>query len=320
MSRMRILVPMIAMIIVAVPSLQAQSQGDVRLPTPFSQAVAAIEQEDYPRARTLLHDVVRDDSTNAEAWYAMGYVGQMLKDDAMLLDASKRFATLSPERIEGWMWQVIVYNNRRQFDSIATPAMKVLAIDPEQAKAANLLPLLAALSLDDVGRRDSTFVLPSSGPIIQLPASWSLRSESTKHSLDWFISLEPVQSATDVFTTGVSAHWYKNISKALPIGNNTDAEFLIGFWRGYVAAMKKDLKPYYKQRIDSTDIQIGDWKGEMITEDLQLDERTYRLRKFDIVLARQDEVVSLILECPIDYWTAYERRFRQAIRTIRLPE
>lgn len=285
----------------------------------FSEGIKAIEAKDYAKARTLLFKALDESANKEETWYALGFVGQYTEDFRLMIDAGKKVAELNPQRRDGWYFMATGYFQSGIMDSVAVPARKLIEIDRDVAERANLIKILQIMGQDEKGRADSTFSTPDKAISITLPASWSTKHVDDDKVKQWFISLEPVVADTDLFTTGATIRWVRRLGASFPtVKGVTDPKALITFWRGYEAGQLGSFKIFRRERIDSGSISIGTWSGEMITEKLQLFENSYELTKFDIVMAREDEIMTIVLECPSQYWSVYRKRFEQALKSVRV--
>ena len=311
---MKISRTLLILIVLTIPTLLAAQTSPS-----YTAGIKAIEDKDYVTARTMLFKALDESANKEETWYALGFVGQYTNDFALMVQAGTMVSTLNPQRKDGWYFQAIGYFQKGVMDSVAMPARKLIEIDRDVAEKSNLLKILEVMSQDDKGRNDSVFSTPDKSVSITLPASWSTKHSDDDKTLNWFVTLEPVVADTDLFSTGASIRWVRRMAGTFPLKSKTDIPYLIGFWRGYMAGQMAGIKIYNREQLDSASITIGAWQGEVITERLQLFEESYELIKFDIVLAREDEIFTIVLECPSQYWPVYRKRFEQALRTMKLP-
>lgn len=286
----------------------------------YSRGIDALQRREFDVARVELFSTIRDSAKHAEAWYALGFVGLGLRDYDLVIRAGRNLSTLQPHRPEAWYFQTIGYNERRTMDSLVFAARRFQDLDPVKAREANIPKILESLSQDSVGIRDSTFTTPDNTVQISLPASWSTRHLDDGKTLNWFVSLEPIHKSDDMFSTGVSIHWIRRLSESFRLDGNTDAEYIAGFWEGYTSAQEKITPPYYHNKLDSIHFRRSEWRGVVATTDLQLTAQSHRLRKYGAIIARENELFLISLECPIENWSIYEKRFRKAIDSLVLPK
>lgn len=290
----------------------------------YKAGMKAIEQKKYPQAKELLFKALEEGASKEETWYALAFAGQAMGDYQLATDAGKNLSELAPTRGEGWYFQCIGYYKRGVMDSVVPVAKKLMSVNTELAQRANIPKILAMLSQDSVGERDSIFKTPGiksdSTIAITLPASWSSKHMDDGKTMNWFISLEPVVSDNDLFARGVTVRWIRRLSKTFPLDNNTDAEFLLGFWEAYTERLQSESKPVFKQSKGTSDITSGVWKGVVKTTELQAYVNSPRLTMFEVILARTDEILTIHLECPTDNWPVYEQRFRKALKGMELPK
>jgi tetratricopeptide (TPR) repeat protein len=286
----------------------------------YIDGIKAIDAKDYTTAKTLLLKALDESANKEETWYALGFVGQYTADFRLMIEAGKKVAELNPQRRDGWYFMATGYFQSGVMDSVAMPARKLIEIDREIAERSNLIKILEILGQDDKGRRDSVFSTPDAAISITLPASWSTKHVDDDKVKQWFISLEPVVADTDLFSTGATIRWVRRLGTTFPAMKGVDdMKALLTFWRGFEAGQMGGMKIFRREQIDSVAFRIGDWAGELLTIKMQLFENSYELTKFDIALARKDEILTIVLECPSQYWPVYRKRFEQALKSMRTP-
>lgn len=286
----------------------------------YIDGIKAIDAKDYATAKTLLMKALDESANKEETWYALGFVGQYTEDFRLMIEAGKKVAELNPQRRDGWYFMATGYFQSGVMDSVAMPARKLVEIDRDVAERSNLIKILEILGQDDKGRRDSVFSTPDAAISITLPASWSTKHIDDDKTKNWFISLEPVVADTDLFSTGATIRWVRRLGATFPMMKGVeDTKALVTFWRGYEAGQMGGFKMHYREQIDSAAFSIGEWTGELLTIKMQMLENSYELTKFDIALARKDEILTIILECPSQYWPVYRKRFEQALKSMRTP-
>ncbi|MBU3700054.1 MAG: hypothetical protein FGM33_08610 [Candidatus Kapabacteria bacterium] len=286
----------------------------------YTDGIKALEAKDHVKARPLLMKALEEGANKEETWYALGFVGQYAQDFRLMIDAGKKVAELNPQRRDGWYLMSTGYFQSGIMDSVAMPARKLLEVDRDLAERSNMVRILKSLGQDDAGRRDSVFSPPDGVLSISLPSSWSVKHVDDGKAKQMFISLEPVVADTDMFSTGATIRWIRPVGEMFPsMKGATDRAALITFWRGYEAGMMGGFKPHSRQVQDTSAITIGEWSGEMTTQRLQLYAESYELTKFDAILARKDEILTVTLECPSKYWPVYRQRFEKALRDMKAP-
>ncbi len=267
----------------------------------------------YVEAKALLEKCIVEGADNTETWHALGFVGQGLSDYALMERAGRRLALLDPNRVEGWYFQSISFARMKHYDSLVPVAKKMIQIDPKSGLRTKVDAILTSLSQDPLGSLDSTFCTPDSAVQLTLPRSWTAQITDDGKFLNWYVSLDLKHEDEDQFLSGVTIQWIRGLSSSFPFDANTDADVMIDYWKSYLEGQQTDRTVFFQERIDSTPFQIGQWRGERITTDLQVSDKSYRLRKHDIVLARPDEVLTLTFETPSDACPVYRARFKSKI-------
>jgi tetratricopeptide (TPR) repeat protein len=306
-----VLLPLLLLLITHELSAQALSSYD--------QAVAAIEAQDFAKAKTLLFKALSEGADKGETWYALGYVAQHTADFDLMVKAGREISKFAPDKSDGWYMMAIGHYQRGTVDSAVAPIRELMRVDRPLADSSNLSNLLEVMSQDVKGARDSVYATPGGKVKLTLPASWSTKHVDDEKTMNWFISLEPIQSDSDMYSTGVSVRWIRWMSASFPkLTDEKNTSTIVKFWRDFEKLQQID--PYKRTVLDSSAITIGAWKGEMLTIRMQLFEQSYELMKIDIALARKDEVLTIVMECPARYWPVYVERFKRALKTAVLPK
>lgn len=289
--------------------------------TLVDSASAAVQANNFAEGRRLLNKAIAGGKDDAVVWEIMGFVGQGLKDSKLMIEAGSKLARLAPNNVLGWYFQSIGYHAVGRMDSLIPCAQRFCELDADGCSRTGIKAILKSFSQDSIGRLDSTFRTDDGLMQVILPKSWSARVEDDGKTYHWFVSHQLIRKAEDNFTEGITVRWVRRMSSSFPsvLEGKTDAPFLVGFWDAYVAGILNEQSPYYREVVDSVDITIGVWEGFVRTVDLQVREKSYRLRKLDVILAREDEVLTITLESPAFSWLAYRDRYQQALHSIQLP-
>ncbi|MBC8124184.1 MAG: hypothetical protein H7X70_00490 [Candidatus Kapabacteria bacterium] len=286
----------------------------------YDEAIKAMQKGNYAEAKALLEKCIVGGADNLDTWHAMGFVGQGLKDYELMERAGRRITTIDPLRVEGWYFQCISFARTRHYDSLVPVAKKMIQIDPKSGLRTKVDAILSSLSQDPLGSMDSNFCTPDCSVQLTLPRSWTAQLTDDGKLLNWYVSLDLKHEDEDQFLSGVTIQWVRGLSSSFPFDANTDPEVIIDYWKSYQEGQQTDRLVFFQERIDSTPFQIGAWRGERITTDIQVSDMSYRLRKHDIVLARPDEVLTFTFETPSDAWPVYQSRFEAAIASMIVPK
>lgn len=287
----------------------------------LDSATTALQAQRHEDARRLIDKAIAGGADNARVWELMGFAAQGIKDYNLMIDAGAKLAAIEPNNVQGWYFLTIGNHFLDRIDSMIPYARRFCELDSSLCAATGIGDIMTGLSQDPIGRLDSLFKTDNGAFHIQLPKGWFARVEDDGKLYHWFVSRQPITKAEDIFTEGVSIRWIRRLSKLFPaIGNNTDARFLTSFWDTYIGGVQGRNKVYYRKTVDSTAMTIAGWTGLKRIVDMQAKERSYRLRMLEVIVAREDEVVTVIMECPLFLWPGYKARFEEALRSLRLPD
>ena len=309
----------VTLFVCAVSVLSAQTTQPNR-PREVDSSIAALNVKDFTKARDwALRAVALNDSIR-EAWEVLGFAAQGLDDLATMVRAGDRLTQIAPQERNGWYFQALGYYRQERPDKASLAMREFCRIDPKACGESNIGRVLSLMSQDSLGIRDSVFTNPVGPVSVTLPKSWHQVARDDGKTLNWFVTLEEIQSDSDMFTVGGTFRWVRALSKAFLIEEkNNNAGFLVGFWDQFLEAQMKGFTPYMRNVVDSSSITIDGWSGIVRTIDIQLRKDTYTQRRIEAILARKDEIFSYSFECGINNWLVYEPRFKAAISSLKLP-
>lgn len=310
-----------AVVVVCAASVLCAQTTPASRPREVDSSIAALNVKDFAKARDWALRAVAVNDSIREAWEVLGFAAQGLDDLATMVRAGDRLTVLAPNERNGWYFQALGYYRQERPDKASRAMREFCRIDPKACVESNIERVLTLMSQDSIGIRDSVFTNPT-GPIsVVLPKSWHHVSRDDGKTLNWFVTLEEIQSDSDMFTVGGTFRWVRALSKAFLIEEkNNNAGFLVGFWDQFLEAQMKGFTPYMRNVVDSSSITIDGWSGMVRTIDIQLRKDTYTQRRIEAILARKDEIFSYSFECGINNWLVYEPRFKAAVASLTLPK
>ncbi len=237
------------------------------------------------QARLALSDVeyaLKIDSMNALAWLSRGeaYMAMNVADSAL------------------WAWR------------------RSSVIDPQSPYAGYLADQMAVMSADEMGLRDSMFTDAARQIAIILPRSWHSASSDDGGTVTFRIARQPLASATDSYAEGITIRYYRKASQFVSDKNPTP-EMMLKSWSATNLAASKSLTSYNVIRLEP--LTIPGWTGELREIAIQPAADGYRIHQFEALLARPDELVTVVAEVAEPLWSVYHQRLLNAIRTIKLP-
>lgn len=317
MLRSMILCSILTAIVVA--NSYAQQAAAPR-PSEVDSAIVAFNAKDYAKAKEWAQKAVRVNDQTREGWEILGFAAQSLDDMPTMITAGEKLSKLVPNERNGWYLLSIAYFKQGRFDKAVSPMKQLCAVDPSTCKTSGVEKILHALSQDSLGVLDSTFSYMDGKISTTLPRSWNTLARDDGKTMNWFVTLEPMQSDSDVFSVGGSFRWVREITSSFLIEEkNNNAAFLVGFWDQFIEAQMKGFTPHKRKVVDSSAITLNGWSGMRRTIDFQFRESTPVQRRIEAILARKGEVFTMTFECTDTNWAVYEPRFKKAIASMKLP-
>ncbi|MBU3678212.1 MAG: hypothetical protein FGM32_01220 [Candidatus Kapabacteria bacterium] len=290
-------------------------------PTEVDSAIVAFNAKDYAKAKEWAQKAVRVNDQAREGWEILGFAAQSLDDAPTMIAAGEKLSKLVPGERNGWYLLSIAYFKQSRFDKAVEPMKQLCVVDPSTCKTSGIEKILYALSQDSLGVLDSTFSCLDGKISITLPRTWNSFVRDDGKTLNWFVTLEPMQSDSDVFSVGGSFRWVREITSSFLIEEkNNNATFLVSFWDQFIEAQMKGFTPHMRKIVDSSAITVNGWSGMRRTIDFQFRENTPVQRRTEAILARKGEVFTYTFECTGTNWAVYEPRFKKAISSLQLPQ
>lgn len=309
-------------VLVALSVFQHVSAQQTSAPRPaeVDSAIVAYNAKDFAKAKDFALKATRMNDQIREAWEILGFSAQSLNDLPTILAAGVQLSKLYPTERNGWYLLFLGHYRQERLDLAVTPMRELCRIDPALCATSNIDKILLQISQDSVGMLDSTFRSDEGAISVTLPKSWHTTSRSDGKTLNWFVTLEKIQSDSDSYSVGGTFRWIRNISSSFLIEEkNNNPAFLVEFWDQFVAAQMKGFTPQLRKVIDSTATSRDGWSGMIRTVDFQYKKDYPVQRRIEVILARKDEVFAYTLECDSQRWTVYEPRFRNALTSLALP-
>lgn len=283
----------------------------------LDSARKALMERDYGKGRRLLEEALSAGANGVELWLMMSAAAHGLRDYRLMVTAGDNLSRLEPSSYVGWLYLTLGYHGLDRLDSLIEPAQRFCALNQGECHRAGIDQLLESLSQDSVGRQDSLFSTENGSLKVFLPKSWTTRVEDDGKVFNWFVSHQPITKATDIFTEGMTVRWVRRLSSLFPELSNkkADTRFLVSFWDAYVNEAIVKEKPFFRESTPERMVKIGEWSGFVRVVTKQVLKDSYRLIMFDVILAREDEVLSMIIECPEFVWPAYSNRYIRAVES-----
>lgn len=290
-------------------------------PTEVDSAIVAFNAKNYSKAKEWALKAVRVNDQTREGWEILGFAAQSLDDAPTMILAGEKLSKLVPAERNGWYLLSIGFFKQGRFDKAAGPMQRLCAVDPSTCKTSGIEQILHALSQDSLGILDSTFTAADGTISVELPKSWSTLARDDGKTLNWFVTLEPMESDSDVFSVGGTFRWVRDITSSFLIEEkNNNPKFLVGFWDQFIEAQLKGFTPHMRKVVDSSTVTVNGWSGMRRTIDFQFRENTPVQRRAEAILARKGEVFTYTFECTGTNWSIYEPRFKRAITSLKLPK
>jgi hypothetical protein len=298
----------------------AQQNGSSRLPETDS-AIVSFNLKYYEDAKDWALKATAKDPGAWEAWEVLGFSAQSLSDTNNMLLAGERLSQLLPEERTGWYLLLSCHYNQKRLDLAVVPMRKFCEVDPSGCTSSGIDQILASLSQDSLGLLDSVF-RQQLGPIeVRLPKTWHSLARDDKSTLNWFVTLEGIESDSDAYSVGGAIRWVRNASSRFQIEDvNNTPDILTGLWDLVIDVQLGAAPKQLRNLIDSAAFDRKGWRGFIRTVEYQLASDLPKQRRRELVVARKDEVFAATFECVESNWLVYEPRFRVAIESLVLPD
>jgi len=248
----------------------------------IGRATAYIATNESRRALSDLEYALKIDSMNALAWLSRGeaYMAVDVADSAL------------------WAWR------------------RSLNIDPRSTYAGYIQQQMSTMSADEIGSRDSLFMDAKKQIAIQLPRSWHAISSDDGNTLVFRIARQTLGTVTESYAEGITIRYYRKASQ-FSTQKNPTPRMILDSWAATNLAASKSLTAYNIVHLEP--LNIPGWTGELREITLQPSADPYRIHQYEALLARKDEIVTIVAEVAQPLWSVYHQRFLNAIRTIKLP-
>lgn len=301
-------------------SLSAQQPIGFR-PPEVDSAIIAYNAKEFAKAKEWAVKATAINSELREGWEILGFAAQSLNDLPSMINAGTKLSKLLPNERNGWYLLFMGYYKQDRLDLAVEPMKEICRIDPAMCSSSNIDKMLAQVSQDSIGRIDSTFMTKDGAVSIILPKSWHTTTRSDDKTLNWFVTLEKIESDSDFYSVGGVFRWIRNVSNSFVIEEkNNNAAFLVDFWDQFIAAQMKGFTPHMRKVVDSTAFSRDGWSGMIRTVDFQFKQEYAVQRRIEAIVARKDEIFAFTLECELPKYVVYDSRFRKAIASLKLPK
>jgi len=235
--------------------------------------------------RLALSDVewaLKLDSMNALAWLSRGeaYMAMNVADSAL------------------WSWR------------------RSSTIDPQGPYATYIQEQMAVMSADELGFRDSLFMDAARQISLVLPRSWYSASTDDGSTVTFRVARQHLASAASSYAEGVTIKYYRKASQFVTDKNPTP-QMMLKSWAATNLAASKSMHTYNVVRIEP--LVVNGWTGELREIAIQPTNDGYRIHQFEALLARPDELVTIVAEVAEPLWSVYHTRLLNAIRAVQLP-
>ena len=148
--------------------------------------------------------------------------------------------------------------------------------------------------------------------VIELPKTWYLKTVDDGKTLQMYVSQELLLKETDDFTIGVTITNIRRMSKTYT--QISCDEDIVNIW---LAAMMEAEKKHFKvEEIRIGNYQSGNYKGKIREIKFQPDAKTGIVHAYQLIIAYNDNLVTLTFEAPDKKWSNYECAFKHGLMSL----
>ena len=148
--------------------------------------------------------------------------------------------------------------------------------------------------------------------IIELPKTWYLKTLDDGKTVQMFISKELLLKTTDDFSTGVTITKIRRMSKSYT--QISCDEDIVNVW---LAAMIEAEKKYFKVEVVRTGgYASGNYSGKIREIKFQPDENMAIVHVYQLIVAHNDNLVSITFESPEKKWDIYNKAFKHGLMSL----
>jgi hypothetical protein len=149
---------------------------------------------------------------------------------------------------------------------------------------------------------------------IELPWGWHLKTTDDGNYNQMFVSIEDIKKKGSSYTTGVSITKIRSMSKTFTqVKSDLD---IVKLWYGAVKLASQ--KHYLNEEVNFEKLTLGKYKGVIVETILQPTEHMTLRHMYQAILAHNDDLYTLTMECPAQDWNKYQPLFEAAIVSVEL--
>ncbi len=265
--------------------------------------------EDFSKAISL-------DSTNADAYLARAVVKVKSSQEVDAYKDFKKAAELRPD-------DPIMLINLGQASLSAGFAeeagkawRKFITLEKGTERSEQVTLALREMSLDSAGVSEKNWTDSDGTVSIKLPGNWYDVRQDDGEIFNYFISKDTLQDSKAVYAIGVALHMMRDV-KSLHEVKSTKPKDLVEFWTKHT---DETTQQYDKHTVLSTQpITIGKWIGQIRNIELRIRPDYFVSKLYQVILAKDNQLLWITAECPEPLWAAYQSRFLKSIQQCKLP-
>ncbi|CAN5132018.1 hypothetical protein BH23BAC1_BH23BAC1_00170 [soil metagenome] len=149
---------------------------------------------------------------------------------------------------------------------------------------------------------------------IDLPRNWYYTISDDGKSTQMFISAEELKNKIDSYKAVVSITRIRQMSQSFSqIKNDGD---IVKLW--YSAIKNASQKHYLTEELKIEKITLGNFKGIITESILQPVEQMAPRRTYQAILAHNDDLYTMTMECSAQEWENYHEIFNRAIASLEI--
>ena len=150
--------------------------------------------------------------------------------------------------------------------------------------------------------------------IIEMPKTWNLKTTDDGKTVQMFISLEYLIKETDNFTVGATIIKIRRMSKSYK--HVKSDEDIINVWGA--AVIESEKKHFKVEEIKTGHFNSGNYVGNIREIKFQPTESSHIIHMYKIILAYEDNLVTVTFEAPESKWHEYYKIFNRGMMSLYL--
>jgi len=146
---------------------------------------------------------------------------------------------------------------------------------------------------------------------IELPDNWNRVSNVSANASELVVSFEKIKKYGDPYAVGArfSMNWNMTHTYKIPAGTS-----LMDFWLGSQGQNSANYAEY--KVVQQKTLRINEWDGLLVKTGVQFTKESIKIRMFEVVLIKNDDLFYAYFQCPDQQYDYYEKVFDKAMKSL----